>query len=113
MNILDLTTQQLKRAASIKEQIDGLTDELKSILGVARNGAPKKNGNRLSAAARSRIAAAQKARWAKARRAAKPAAKSAGKKSSMSAAAKAKASARMKAYWKAKKAGKKTAGSGK
>jgi len=69
MNILDLTTQQLKRAASIKEQIDELTNELKNILGVAGDGAANQNGNRLSAAAQSRIAAAQRARWAKARKA--------------------------------------------
>jgi hypothetical protein len=104
MNILDLTTQQLKRAASIKEQIDELTNELKNILGVASDGAAKQNSNRMSAAARSRMAAAQKARWAKARKT--KTAKPAVKKSTMSAAAKAKISARLKKYWKAKRAGK-------
>jgi hypothetical protein len=115
MNLLDLTTNQLKRAASIKEQIDELTNELKNVLGVASNGAAKEKGNRLSAAARSRIAAAQKARWAKARKAktAKPAVQAVAKKSTMSAAAKAKVSARMKAFWKKKRAGKKTASSAK
>jgi hypothetical protein len=33
MNIYDLTTNQLKRAAAIKEQIDRLNKELRSILG--------------------------------------------------------------------------------
>jgi len=33
MNLFDLTTQQLKRAASIKEQIDGLNRQLRAILG--------------------------------------------------------------------------------
>ncbi len=52
MNILDLTTQQLKREAWITEQIDELTSELDSILGVAGDDAGKQNGNRLSTAAR-------------------------------------------------------------
>ena len=33
MNLIDLTPQQLKRAASIKEQIDGLNRQLRAILG--------------------------------------------------------------------------------
>ena len=33
MNPLDLTPQQLKRAASIKEKIDGLNKQLRGILG--------------------------------------------------------------------------------
>jgi hypothetical protein len=112
MNILDLTTQQLRRAVSIKEQIDELTNELKNILGAADNTAGTQNGNRLSAAARSRIAAAQKARWAKARKAKvpQPSTKSVVKKSRMSAAARAKASSRMKAYWAAKKSAKRKSG---
>ena len=70
MNLLELTTIQLKRAVSIKEQIDHLNDELARLLGgtIANNGTRKKP-NRLSPAARRRIAAAQKARWAKVRKA--------------------------------------------
>jgi hypothetical protein len=37
MNIYDLTTNQLKRAAAIKEQIDRLNKELRSILGAPTN----------------------------------------------------------------------------
>ena len=33
MNLFDLTPEQLKRAASIKEQIDGLNKQLRGILG--------------------------------------------------------------------------------
>jgi len=33
MNLIDLTPEQLKRAASIKEQIDGLNKQLRGILG--------------------------------------------------------------------------------
>jgi hypothetical protein len=37
MNLFDLTPQQLKRAASIKEQIEELNKELGRILGVRRD----------------------------------------------------------------------------
>ena len=107
MNLLDLTTIQLKRAASIKEQINHLNGELAKLLrGAANNGTKR---SRLSPAARRRIALAQKRRWAKVRnaKADKPATKSV-KKSKMSAATRAKVSARMKRYWAAKKAGKKS-----
>ena len=108
MNLLDLTPEQLKRAASIKEQVDRLNIELRKILGMAAaSPAPAKNRT-MSATAKRRISAAQKMRWAKLR-GAKPAApaKSTGKRKRMSAAARAKVSARLKAYWAAKKSGKK------
>jgi hypothetical protein len=110
MNLLDLTAEQLKRAASIKEQITGLQKELATILGMpSTDGMPTNNRRTtMSAAAKRRIAAAQKARWARLRSAktastSKPGAK----KKSMSAATKAKVAAKLKAYWAAKKAGKK------
>ena len=108
MNLLDLTPNQLKRAASIKEQIDRLNGELSKLLGSAANNGARKS--RLSPATRRRIAAAQRARWAKVRKAKadKPATKSVVKKSKMSAAARARVSARMKAYWRKKKTGKTT-----
>jgi hypothetical protein len=37
MNVYDLTTNQLKRAAAIKEQIDRLSKELRSIFGAPAN----------------------------------------------------------------------------
>src|SRR4030095_4765843 len=112
MNIYDLTTNQLKRAAAIKEQIERLNKELRAILGAPSKSraAPKKN-RAMSASIKKKIAAAQKAKCANlqgaksATRAVKPAAKA--KKKTMSPAARAKLSAKLKAYWAAKKAGKK------
>ena len=112
MNPLDLTVNQLKRAAAIKEQIEALNKELRGILGVSTKSraAPKKN-RPMSAAARKKISAAQRARWANRRRvnratpSVKPAAKA--KTKTISRATKAKLSAKLKAYWAAKKAGKK------
>jgi hypothetical protein len=111
MNLLDLTITQLKRAAAIKVQIEGLNKELRSILGAsAKSRAAAKKTQTMSASVKRKIAAAQKARWANLRRAkpatqsVKPAAKA---KKSMSPAARAKLSAKLKAYWAAKKAGKK------
>jgi len=112
MNLLDLTANQLKRAAAIKEQIDKLNKELGSILGVpTKSGTASKNQRTMSAAAKKKIAASQKARWVTLRRA-KPATDSVrpttkAKKKRMSPAARAKLSAKMKAYWAAKKARKK------
>jgi hypothetical protein len=113
MEIYDLTVNQLKRAAAIKERIEALNRELRGILGesdVTRR-APKKSRG-MSAAVKKKIAAAQRARWASLRRAnpatrsAKSAAKA--KKKAFSRATKAKLSTKLKAYWAAKKkAGKK------
>src|SRR5881409_2223822 len=112
MNLFDLTITQLKRAATIKEQIEALNKELRGILGARANTRPARKKNRtMSAAAKKKIAAAQKARWANLRRAnpatpVKRAAKA--KKKTVSSATKAKLSAKLKAYWAAKKkAGKK------
>ena len=112
MNLFDLTITQLKRAAAIKEQIEDLNKELRSILGAsAKSAAEPKRTGAMSAAVKKKIAATQKARWANLRRAksatlsVKPAAMA--KKKTMSPAAKAKLSAKLKAYWEAKKAGKK------
>jgi hypothetical protein len=113
MNLFDLTINQLKRAAAIKEQIEDLNKELRSILGAsAKSGAARKKNRTMSAAAKKKIAAAQKARWVNLRRAnpatpsVKPIAKT--KKKTVSPATKAKLSAKLKAYWAAKKkAGKK------
>ena len=112
MNIFDLTINQLKRAAAIKERIEGLNKDLGSILGVSGNsGASRRKSRTMSAAAKRNIAAAQKARWAKVR-AVKPvtlSVKAAAKvkKKRISAATRAKLSAKLKAYWAAKRAGKK------
>jgi hypothetical protein len=110
MNLLDLTPQQLKRAAAIKEQIESLSTELSRLLGGSAQptNSPSTRRN-LSPVARKNIAAAQQARWAKfrARKKSAAAGKSSAKKKPMSSAAKSKLSAKMKAYWAAKKSGKK------
>jgi len=112
MNIYNLTVNQLKRAAVIKEGIEKLNKELRGILGApgSSRAAPRKN-NTMSASVKKKIAATQKARWANLRRA-KSATRSANptvkaKKKTMSPTARAKLSAKLKAYWAAKKAGKK------
>ena len=110
MNIYDLTTNQFKRAAAIKEHIERLNKELRALLsGPAKSRAAPKKNQTMSASTKRKIAAAQKARWANLRRAksAKRSVKPAAKKKRMSPAARAKMSAKLKAYWAAKKAGKK------
>jgi len=104
MNAINsLSAQQLRRAASIKEQIDTLENELGNILGgTSGTGSGKRT---MSASARARIAAAQKARWAKV----KGGSASGAPKRKMSAAARAKIAAAAKARWaKAKAQGRKS-----
>ena len=109
MNIYDLSVNQVKRAAVIKERIQGLNKELSAMFGspASSRSAPKAKRT-MSASARKKIAAAQRARWANLRRAepatssVKPAAKA--KKKTMSAAARRKLSMKLKAYWAQKKA---------
>ena len=112
MNLFDLTVNQLKRAAAIKEQIEALNKELGAILGAPAITRPARMKRRpMSAAVKKKIAAAQRARLAGLRRAnpatqsVKPAAKA--KKKTFSRATRAKLSAKLKAYWAAKRAGKK------
>jgi hypothetical protein len=112
MNPFDLTLSQLKRAAAIKERVEGLNRELRSLLGGSTNsGRASIKKTAMSASVKKKIAAAQKARWAKLRRvksatrSATPASKA--KKKTMSPAARARMSAKLKAYWAKKKAGKK------
>jgi len=69
MNITELTPQQLRRAAAIKENLDGLNKELRRLLdGAVTAGATSGKKRRMSATVKRKIAAAQKARWAKVRR---------------------------------------------
>ena len=80
MNIFDLTVNQLKRAAAIKEQIENLNKELRGILGAsAKSGAAPKKKRIMKLVA-------------------KP------KKKTFSSATRAKLSAKLKAYWAAKRA---------
>jgi len=111
-SIINLSAQQLRRAAAIKEQIQSLENELGRILGSSIKpvavAAPKER-RKMSAAARARISDAAKARWAKVNRK-KIVVKQAFKaKRKLSAAARAKISAAAKLRWaRAKAAGKKT-----
>jgi len=66
MNLTALSSEQLRRAAAVKDQIQALTAELHRILGNSSEGAsPVRMRRKMSAAARAKIAAAQRARWAK------------------------------------------------
>src|SRR5688572_11543875 len=70
MNLTTISTDQLRRALQIKEEIDSLQSHLTSLLsGAIQNRQSKiQNGTSrrtMSASARARIAAAQRARWAK------------------------------------------------
>jgi len=105
--ISNLSAQQLRKAATIKDKIDGLQTELERLLGSSNSQAASTGKRTMSASARARIAAAQKARWAKVKgETEKPASKG---KRKMSAAARAKIAAAAKARWaKAKAAGKKS-----
>ena len=110
-SISNLSVQQLRKAASLKEKIQSLEKELGKLLGSTvasvSSPAPKQKKFTMSAAAKAKISAAAKARWAKVKgtSAAKPAAKKT--KGKMSPAAKAKLSAKLKAIWAARKAAKK------
>jgi hypothetical protein len=108
MNPLDLTVNQLKRAAAIKERIEALNKEFRAILGEPSKPGPASPRKRsISDSVRKKIAAAQRARWAKLRGSkpttvsTQPAATA--KTKTMSAAARARLSAKLKAYWAAKK----------
>src|ERR1700722_17782127 len=104
MNLItNLSSQQLRRAATLKEQIQSLENELSRLLGTltkpVAHAEPKKR-RKMSASARAKISAAAKARWAKVK-GKKLSVKSANKpRRKMSAAARAKISAMAKARWK-------------
>jgi len=67
--MINITAQQLRKAADIQEKIQSLQEELGQLLGgevptpAQTTEAPKKR--KFSAAAKARMRAAQKARWAK------------------------------------------------
>src|SRR5688572_32847604 len=105
MNSLAVSTDQLRRALHIEEQIESLEQQLTSLLsGSARIQSPshpsiRRNGRRtMSASARARIAAAQRARWARVK---KDGASGANprKRRKMSAAGRARIIAATKARW--------------
>jgi len=109
-----LTAQQLRRAADLKDKIAVLQKQLDQLMGVSGTGktsaapkAEKPARRKMSAAGIAKIRAAQKARWAKIKAAQVPVQKLVAKKRTMSAAAKAKISAAAKARWAKVKAAQK------
>ena len=110
-NLTDLTTSQLHRIISIREQIEKMQSQIASIAGDGGISSPPaakvKKKRRMSAAGRARIAAGARARWAKVKAAKAGAAPK--KRRKMSAAAKAKIAAAARARWaKVNAQGKKT-----
>jgi hypothetical protein len=112
VSLLSLSPSQLRKAADLKDRIDGLMNELAQILDgtVMRGGgnevANGHSGKRtMSAEGRRRIAAAARARWAKIRAAkgqsvSAPASNAGGpKKRTMSPAARRKIAAAARARW--------------
>jgi hypothetical protein len=101
--LTNLTAQQLRKAATIKERIEALQNEFNQILGVlgapAGNAAPspkRPKRRKTSAAGRANIIAGVRARWAKVKgqkQTAKP-------KRKMSAAWRAKLAAIARARWR-------------
>ena len=67
INLSSLTSNQLKRAAAIKDQIEALHIELSNLTGATAPAAGKPARKKISAAGIAKIKAAQKARWAKSR----------------------------------------------
>jgi hypothetical protein len=103
-SIPNLSAQQLRRAASVKDQIDALNAELVRLLGTSDHENVPPRTRKMPLSARRKIAAAQKARWAKTK--GESAQKSRRK---MSATARKKIAAAAKARWaKAKAAGRKS-----
>lgn len=67
MNVFNLTSAQLRKAATVKDKIQSLQKELTKLVGTTEAKAPvaKPAKRKMSAAGRAKIRAAQKARWAK------------------------------------------------
>ena len=111
-SLASLSVEQLRRAVTVKEQIEALETELSQLLGEAAPAAAAapvtvRRRRKMSAAARAKIGAAQKARWAKTKPSKTPKpVKTARRK--MSAAARAKMAEVAKARWKKAKATGKT-----
>ena len=103
--MIDLSPNQLRQAANLKDQIARLKKQLHALLGQgSASHKPAAKKSTMSAAGKAKIAAAQRARWAKVKGKKATAAPAKGK---MSAAAKAAVSIRMKAYWAKRKAARK------
>jgi hypothetical protein len=80
MNITNLSSSQLRKAADLKEKIAGLEKDLAALLGSSAPAStpttkPAKKKGGMSAAGKAKIVAAQKLRWAKVKAAKAQAAK--------------------------------------
>ena len=115
-SILDLSPDQLRRAAQIKDQITSLEKQMQALLGQSAPASPSKPvvAGGMSKAARAKISAAMKARWAKRKAGSKtlptnaaPAASAPRKRKPMSAAQRAQIAETLRARWAKIKAGKK------
>ena len=112
MNSLNISTDQLRRALQIKEQIESLQAQLTSLLAgqiVNRKSsiADGRGARRaMSAAGRARIAAAQRARWAKLKNDEVSGANPRKRRNKMSAAGRAAIAAAQRARWARVRTGK-------
>jgi len=118
MSIQSLSVEQLKKAISLKEQINSLEQKLAKLVGapaaVVAVPAKKKGRGKMSTAAKAKISAAAKARWAKVKgvkskvvAAPKGAPRKTRKKAILSPEGRARIVAALKARWaKQKKSGK-------
>jgi hypothetical protein len=102
--LLALSSQDLKRAVAVKEQIEHLQSELTDLLGGPTGGAPSPGPTprrRISAAGRARIVAAARARWARELKQGTPGtqAKSDGKRRKVSAEGRAAIAAAARKRW--------------
>lgn len=100
--IINLTPSQLRRAADIKEEIEGLKAQLASYMGkgieISTESPTLRKKHKFSAAGLAKLRAAQKARWAKIK-AGKPAKAERKPRKKLSAAVKAKMAVAAKARW--------------
>ena len=101
MNLLSFSVAQLKRAITIKEQIESLESELAGLVAPVKVTTPPAKKKVISRSARAKTSAAQTARWAKLKDAKTPAAPK--KKRKLSPQGRANIVAAVKARWAAKK----------
>jgi len=102
MNMQNLSADDLRRAATIRDEIDRLSGELAGILDGTRPTVQEKRRT-MSAVGRARIAAAQRARWARLNGEKTPANEHKPRRK-FSAAARAKIAAAARARWAKAKA---------
>jgi hypothetical protein len=107
MSPSNLTPEQLRQAANLKEQVEKLHKQLAAIIGSTGISAPVTAKRKISAGHIAKIRAGQKLRWAKVKAAKAKPAPVAKKKSKISTAGIARIRAAQKARWAVIKAAKK------